>query len=240
MNAVFTTPVTAEGALFSHVSAGNEAAHDTSFDSVRMAYLSALGDGRLTISTSERNSGNDDKPFDAAFHKAFAITQVNYTGTAGLNGTYGNDNRVSVTGSATGNNSARIIFGSSGTETSSNNKIFGSQTGTENTLTATVTGSTNMVKLTQTGSNTSAAITVTGSTNRLNLTQAGSHTSAAITVSGDGNTAAVTQTNAAASASTNLNIQGTNATIGVTQQTPNASNTYTGTIPSGGSISITQ
>lgn len=214
----FATLVVAEDGRFSHLHAANEVtANNESIDRVRESYFSALGDGRLTVPTGGFSTDGSDKPFDDAFHKAFSMTVIDDARKAGLNGPYGN-NTVSMTGSATGNHSMRILFESSGAEAATHNQLSVHRTGSDNHLTA----------------------TVNGSANRIHLIQAGSNAATEITLRGNDNLMTIHQTSAAASASTKLNVRGNHATIGVTQQTPNASNTYTGTIAPGGSISITQ
>ncbi len=180
---------------------------------------------------------------------------------------YGNSNTVSVTGSATGTNSVALTFGSDGGTASSSNQATISQTGSNQNFTAQVTGSSNVLDVGQSGATqifttvsgfglnditgstnylfvrqsnatNTAAIAINGSTNKVDVTQSGTTGVARLALTGSGNDIGITQSSSANSAL--ITLAATSATMLVAQSTPSASYTFVGTIPSGGSISVTQ
>ncbi len=167
--------------------------------------------------------------------------QTELTRTAGSNtdtiASYGDSNTVKVTGSATGTNSVSLTFGSSGAATSSSNQATVSQTGSANAFTAQVTGSSNILDVGQSAT-TAATISIIGSTNNVDVTQSGAAGTATLALTGSGNTVGIQQL--AASNTAFITLAATSATMNIIQQTVGATYTYAGTIPSGGSINVTQ
>ena len=179
---------------------------------------------------------------------------------------YGSNNAVFVTGSATGTNTVVLNLGTSAAATSSGNQAYIVQSGSGQTLKALVTGSDNVLDLNQTGSSgilkgsdghtatingstnrfylaqsgsaNTATIDVLGSTNNVDVSQSGATTAATLNLNGSGNDINITQSGATTVAS--LNLASTNATVAVTQSTASASYSYIGTVPTGGSITVTQ
>ena len=179
---------------------------------------------------------------------------------------YGDNNAVFVTGSATGTNTVALDLGTSSVATSSGNQAYIVQSGSNQTLkalvngsdnvldlnqtgstgilkgsdgqTATINGSTNRFYLAQSGSANTATIDVTGSTNSVDVIQSGATTAATLALNGSGNDIGITQSGAAVSA--NLTIASNNATVAVTQSNAGASYTYNGTVRDGGRITIRQ
>ncbi len=181
---------------------------------------------------------------------------------------YGDSNTVKVTGSATGTNSVNLTFGASNAATSSSNQATISQTGVANVFAAQVTGSSNTLDIGQSGTvsqtfNTTSGLGldgIVGSSNYLYVRQSGSANAAHVAILGSSNKVDVTQsgssgltqlalngstnnvdiTQSAASNSALITLAATGATFTLNQTTASASYTYNGTIPSGGSVTVTQ
>ena len=208
----------------------------------------------LATTTSITQTGNDNSTM---------LTRTAGSNTDTLTST-GNLNTLYVTGAATGTNSVKLtlagnsnsawisqagsdatIRGYNGVETAiitgDSNVLDLNQSGATTLLGLTVAGNTNRIYTTQSGAATTGNIYVNGATNNVDLNQAGTSATATLSLTGAGNDVNITQATAATSATTALTLTGaTGATVGVTQNTANASYTYTGTVPSGGSITVTQ
>ncbi len=182
---------------------------------------------------------------------------------------YGNSNLVKVTGSATGTNSVDLTFGADNARTSSSNQATVSQTGANNVFAAQVTGSSNVLDIGQSGtvsqtfdttsgfggldgivgssnylyvrqsnSANAAHVGILGNANRVDINQEGTGGLARLSLNGNYNDVNITQTAAGNSALISLTAQ--YASFHLAQSTAGASYTYVGTIPTGGSVSVTQ
>ncbi len=127
--------------------------------------------------------------------------------------------------------------------TGDSNQLYVRQSGSSQTATITnITGNSNKVDLTQSGTSNVATITlINGASNNVDITQAGSTQEATLSLTGSSNTVSIMQTSAATSAIAALTLtNATSATVRVTQSTAGANYAYAGTVPSGGSITVTQ
>ncbi len=215
--------------------------------------IGASGAALTTPTISITQTGNDN--------------QTELTRTAGVNtdtiAITGNSNAVKVTGASTGTNSVHLTLDTG----SDSNQVWAEQSGSNNAMKVNVSGDSNVLDLTQSGSNGSltgavsgtgatitgssnhfylsqsgsantATIDITGSTNKVDVAQSGATTSAILALNGSGNDIGITQSGSGVYA--NLSIASTSATVSVTQSTAGASYTYAGTVPSSGSITVTQ
>lgn len=192
--------------------------------------------------------------------------QTELTRTAGTNtdtiAITGNSNAVKVTGASTGINSVHLTLGGNSNQVwaeqsagsanamkvavSGNSNVLdmtqsgsnGSLTGAASDTGATITGNNNYFFLAQSGSANTATMDITGGNNKVDVSQSGATTAATLALTGTNNDVGITQSGAGTSAI--LTIASTSATIAVTQSTASASYTYAGTVPSGGSITVTQ
>ncbi len=210
-----------------------------------------------TINITQKGVGNETE-----------LTRTGTGSNSDTIASYGNSNMVQVTGSATGTNSVNLTFGSDGARTSSSNQATISQEGVANVFAAQVTGSTNTLDIGQSGTtsqtfNTTSAlglngivgsgnhlyvrqsssanaahVAVLGDTNKVDVTQSGASGLARLALSGSSNNIDITQS--AATNSALITLTSESAAFTLNQQTASASYTYTGTIPTGGSVSVTQ
>ncbi len=106
------------------------------------------------------------------------------------------------------------------------------------TLSLALSSCANAVHVNQTGESSTAAVDIAGNLNKVAISQSGAGAVSTLKLTGSGNDVGVSQS-APATVSA-LSISGTSSTVRVSQSSSGAHHGYTGTVPSGGSIKITQ
>ncbi len=225
--------------------------------------ITQLGDYNQTELTRTGTGSNTDTIASYGNSNTVQVTG-SATGTNSVNLTFGssvvatsssNQATVSQTGSSnaftaqvTGSSNV-LDVGQSGTTgaltltgmTGDSNYLYARQSGSANTATiSAITGSSNKLDLLQSGATTAATIAINGSFNNVDMTQAGSGQAATLALTGNTNVVGITQASGASSAYAHITLAAAAGTFTLAQNTAGASYTYNGTIPSGGSVTVTQ
>ncbi len=191
----------------------------------------------VTGSATGSNSVNLTFGSDAAATSSNNQATVSQTGSdnAFTAQVTGSTNILDVGQSAT--SSALTLTGITG----SSNYLYARQSGSANTATiSAVTGDSNKLDLIQSGTTTAATISIDGSSNNVDVMLSGGTGTATLALTGSGNNVGITQSAASTGATASITLAATSATVTILQQTAGASYTYSGTIPTSGSLTVTQ